>query len=132
MFKYCTIMYTVFKQDLFINITLISIYLSYKLYNMFGIIFIYINIVPKYPKSAYITRALAQIEGYLVFNQSALQPGNAARFTLTLSGLRSVRAGRSLRLLPPLVYTASLPEIMLLTQLVLSLQVFASNISNAI
>lgn len=125
-------MYTVFKQDLFINITLISIYLSYKLYNMLRIIFIYINIVPKHPKSAYITRALAQIEGYLVFNQSALQPGNAARFTLTLSGLRSVRAGRSLRLLPPLVYTASLPKIMLLTQLVLSLQIFASNISNAI
>lgn len=120
-------MYTVFKQDLFINITLISIYLSYKLYKMFRIIFLYINIVPN-PKSAYITRALAQIEGYLVFNQSALQPGNAARFTLTLSGLRSVRAGRSLRLLPPLVYTASLPKIMLLTQLVLSLQVFASNI----
>lgn len=125
-------MYNVFKQDLFINITLISIYLSYKLYNMFIIIFIYMNIVPKHPKSAYITRALAKIEGYLVFNQSALQPGNAARFTLTLSGLRSVRAGRSLRLLPPLVYTASLPKIMLLTQLVLSLQVFASNISNAI
>lgn len=99
---------------------------------MFRIMFVHINIVPKHPKSAYITRALAQIEGYLVFNQSALQPGNAARFTLTLSGLRSVRAGRSLRLLPPLVYTASLPKIMLLTQLVLSLQVFASNISNAI
>lgn len=115
MFKYFTSMYTVFKQDLFINITLVSIYLSYKLYNMFRIIFIYINIVLKHPKSAYITRALAQIEGYLVFNQSALQPGNAARFTLTLSGLRSVRAGRSLRLLPPLVYTASLPKIMLLT-----------------
>lgn len=116
---------------LFPNMTIISIYLLYKLYNVFSIIILSINnILPKHRKSSYITRVLAQIEGYLVFNQSALQPGNAARFTLTLSGLRSVRAGRSLRLLPPLVYTASLPKIMLLTQLVLSLQVFASYISN--